>query len=173
MSAKLWFEYFPEWPWLGRALGSGRRFPFSLKDLFDVSYQCRRVKWAYQRVTRGWSDDDCWNLGGTFARRMAEAMERFRQHCRTGVPGGLVEGPDGDVDAAIPKWEAILAKIETGLRAAEHMTNDCECFIGAFMEPRTRPHPTREEYQQHDAKHRAEWEEGMDLLKEWQLAIWD
>lgn len=50
----------------------------------------RRLRFLWQKVTRGFSDDELWNLDVTIARFVLPRLRRFRARTH-GYPGGMTE----------------------------------------------------------------------------------
>ena len=46
---------------------------------FNVAQYCREIKWFIQRGSRGWSDQDAWNLFSYNSRVMSEALNYLSQ----------------------------------------------------------------------------------------------
>lgn len=66
-----------------------------------------RLKMAWQRARRGYSDEDCWNLHYTLARMTVVGVQKLREWAH-GYPGEL---------SGWEEWDAILARIEEGFQA--------------------------------------------------------
>jgi hypothetical protein len=143
------------------------RFRRIVRDVLDLPYHFRRVKWAYQRATRGWSDSDCWDLGNTFSKRIAQALRRYQKNL-SGHPVGLgapctCEIPGEPEDNCMAVWASYVEAMAVGFEALEHVAGDCGCpevLDGTGLE-----------------KHRRFWEEqqriGFEVAGEWFGAVWD
>lgn len=104
----------------------------------------RKVQWSYQRVTRGYSDLDSWNLNSFVAGVVAGVVKQMREN-GFGYPADLTED----------EWQDILLKIEDGFRAA---TDLYEMNYDGRKEA--------------DALE-ATFREGMDLFSKWFHSLWD
>ena len=90
----------------------------------------RRFRFLWQRLTRGWSDDDTWNLDIPIAKFILPRLRRFKE-LNNGYPSDMTETEwdekidqmieafdlliktyDGDVDETVETDE----KIDTGLK---------------------------------------------------------
>jgi len=86
----------------------------------------RTLRFAWQRLTRGWSDRDTWNLDTTIAEFVYPRLKRFKE-VNNGYPGSLtVEewdnllddmiyafGTSREIHSADRDWE----RVDRGLRA--------------------------------------------------------
>lgn len=64
----------------------------------------RKLKWFWQRITRGFDDRECWGLDFVFAEYMLPRIKRFRQ-LDIGTPGELTWD----------QWSNITWKIQRAL----------------------------------------------------------
>ena len=88
--------------------------------LKDILTDFRRtIVHSYQKLTRGFSDRDLWNLDYALARWLLPRIKEFRKHSE-GVPGDLC-WDDNSNDIPFPdakaKWNLILDDIEYALGA--------------------------------------------------------
>lgn len=67
----------------------------------NIRYFFRTIKWGWQRVTKGYSDCDTWNLDAYYSNMMIASLSQFRAE---------VQGYPGYMDS-IEEWYAILDKI--------------------------------------------------------------
>jgi hypothetical protein len=107
-----------------------------------------RVKQAYQRLSRGYSDRDWWGFDSFLAGIIADGCKKFREEGH-GWPGTYRDGSD----MTIEQWNDILTKIEDGFRA--HLEND------DFPDEERRKELT------------AKFEEGGKLFIEYFGSLWD
>lgn len=54
----------------------------------DLRLKKRSVRFLYQRLTRGWSDEETWSMDGTFARFILPRLIRFKE-LHNGYPHDL------------------------------------------------------------------------------------
>lgn len=126
----------------------GLRSPVVLWKRTRASQWRFRLRMAWQRARRGYSDDQCWNLNHALATLTVEGVKRMREWGH-GYPAEFSDGyGDG---GGWKKWEAILAKIQDGFQA--YLDED-----GWF-------------HDKPDAE--AKFREGMALYAEWFGALWD
>ena len=63
----------------------GKYYPFSVRyycfhpwDFIGQTF--RNIRWAYQRITRGFSDADCWNLDSYLLEIIPEMVDNLRKN---------------------------------------------------------------------------------------------
>lgn len=61
-----------------------------------------KIKWAYQRVTRGWCDRDLWNLDCWFMDTVVPMLKAFKKN-KSGHPGWMTA----------ERWDYILSEMIT------------------------------------------------------------
>jgi hypothetical protein len=135
-ASKPWYRY-------------GRRSPGILIARTRNKYQwVFRLRMARQRATRGYGDDDLWNLNHTLAKLTVEGCRAMRkwQH---GYPAEFSDeyGEGGGWE----RWDDILRRIEEGFQA--FLDTD-----GFFINK-----PEQE----------AKFKDGMKLYSHWFGALWD
>jgi hypothetical protein len=71
---------------------------------------CRRLKWLYQRIFRGFDDCALWNLDYHISKIILPRLRAFKNLERSGVPGSLCPQDQSDEDflLAQKQWEKIL-----------------------------------------------------------------
>ena len=72
--------------------------PYNLKPI-------RRIKLTFQRIFRGWSDEDTWSLYSTTARFLAPRLKKFKVLINKSEYGGH------PMDITGEEWNNILDKI--------------------------------------------------------------
>jgi hypothetical protein len=77
----------------------------------------RNVRFWWQRRTRGWSDDELWNLDVTFANFILPRLKQFRKEY------GDDCHPDGF--KSVTEWNGVLDEMIEGF---ELMANDGYCI---------------------------------------------
>ena len=75
----------------------------------------RAIKFFFQKRTRGWSDEETWNLDITIAKFVLPRLKRLKQ-LQNGYPGDLAE----------EKWDEILDKM---IFSFDKITNDEEIVM--------------------------------------------
>ena len=98
---------------------------------------CRQLKWAWQRVFRGWDDRASWNADSYFAEQISEIVGYLREHK---ISHPMVIYPDsyklGDENEMldkemVQKWDNILKEISEGFSLCE---DACDCIYGVDEE---------------------------------------
>lgn len=62
---------------------------FRIRIVFDTSEIGRQVKWFFQRLFRGWSDDQIWGLGDVLCRFALPRLRAFIKIPPHGYPADL------------------------------------------------------------------------------------
>ena len=74
----------------------------------------RKMKFVWQRVTRGWSDEDTWSLDYTFCKWMLPRLKRFKK-IANGYPDHMKpEEWDATIDKMIYSMEVVLYDEDAG-----------------------------------------------------------
>jgi len=114
----------------------------SLRPVELAKDLARFVKFTYQKITRGFSDDECWNLDRSLAVWLLPRLKKLAQDSKViGYPAELTE----------EKWDKILSKI---IHSLEIKTSDDGI-------PHNQLTPAFKEYS-----------EGIELLGKWFDALW-
>jgi hypothetical protein len=87
----------------------------------DAKY---KVKWAYQRVVRGWDDRAEWDIAHTLPYTLGSQLVSMSE-CAHGVPCDYIVAdiPDSVFDERFVAWKAVLRKHGEALLAF-HNTDD-------------------------------------------------
>jgi hypothetical protein len=120
-----------------------------------------RIKWAWQRVYRGWDDRVVWSIDFYLAKMIPVWVDQLD---KAGIPSKLFEDDDWDnntssfkpeaMDRAAKQWDQIVADISTGFRAYS------ETDTLSFDDPK-----------QPELKQKFEY--GFDLFREYFDNLWD
>lgn len=87
------------------------------------SESIRQLKWAWQRVFRGWDDRVLWSIDYWLVEHMRIWLRKMQKH-KVGVPSWCFEDPIGsshseeDWRIAKEKWDEILQQMIDGFDAA-------------------------------------------------------
>lgn len=153
----------------------------------------KQLKWAWQRLYRGWDDRVIWSIMDYLARLLPVWLERLKEE-KHGVPGSLC--PEGmDVEEASIVWDGILDEMIAGFAAASrilesdfpawasHYLAEHErygrCLSAGDAEDRERMRQVAEEIdfwpklRQQEDEALEKFNVGMDLFKEYFFDLWD
>jgi hypothetical protein len=75
---------------------------------FEFRYLRERLRWARQRLTRGYADCDIWGLDHYLAKIIYKRLKVFKAMRRCGVPLAFSEHPE--------EWERVLGDIICAFR---------------------------------------------------------
>lgn len=62
-----------------------RRFSFTI-DTDDIA---DKIKWFSQKLFRGWSDPELWDLGNTITRFALPRLKAFKENCKHSYPASV------------------------------------------------------------------------------------
>lgn len=101
-------------------------FPGKIKDFFlytipgrfsDTKYE---IRWAWQRVVRGFDDSMVWNHHSYHSEQTAKILRQLAEH-KVGCPGELYDGKKKNDECH--KWRDILVQMAEGFEAATAIDN--------------------------------------------------
>lgn len=83
-----------------------------------------KVKWAFQRMFRGWDDTYTWSLDYHLAKIIIPAIEKLRENAQ-GYPisfaelkvKGIYDPSDEEETERLEEWKDVLDKISRGFKA--------------------------------------------------------
>lgn len=76
----------------------------------------RKLRFLWQKLDRGWSDDEIWNLDISLAKLILPRLKRFKE-IKGGYPGGMT----------LDKWEEILNQMIYAFeKSANRFEWDCD-----------------------------------------------
>lgn len=127
-----------------------------------VDYWISEIKYAWQRVFRGWDDTAVWSIDGYLAKLIPQLVRKLHDD-NIGVPFSMFEGlGDGqweyseeDDEIARKRWIEVQNKIIEGF----------EAYLKLDFFPHT-DNPEKEELKR-------KFEEGFDLFREHFPSLWD
>jgi len=95
--------------------------PYKVREFFDIPYHLRKIKWIYQRISRGYSDRDLWSFDSYLSKVISEGLRQLAvQSC--GCPSEFYdEKKKGD---ECIKWKKILLDIAEGFESKQKLTDD-------------------------------------------------
>lgn len=89
---------------------------YYLRHPFEwVADRCRCLKWARQRVVRGYADCDVWNLDNWFSDVVPGALKHLAEH-HSGWPDSLFETPE--------EWTVWLNKAAAAIKMMSEEEQD-------------------------------------------------
>jgi hypothetical protein len=88
---------------------------YKIKEMLDIRYQLRKIKWFIQRGRRGYSDSDVWNLFSYLLEVLVPALEDL-QRIKHGCP---TVNENEDVEDAFKRWTEELQVMIDGFKAAQ------------------------------------------------------
>lgn len=96
----------------------------------------RRLKWFWQRLTRGWDDREVWNLDHTFAEWIVPRLELLKK-TKHGIPQSCFPNRDFDYiedefSFANLAWEKVMDDMIAGFRRKAHSDGDVEFGKDAY-----------------------------------------
>jgi len=77
----------------------------------------REIKWAWQRVVRGWDDTVWWSLDSYLCPIIIHTLTKLKK-----------DGNGYPSDTTLEKWEEVLMEMIDGFKAAQEIQNDTESF---------------------------------------------
>lgn len=85
----------------------------------------REIKWAYQRVYRGWDDRAVWSVSGWLSQIMPDILKQLRED-KYGIPHEFFDDPfldssDEEWAVARLKWDAELGKMIVGFLSSREI----------------------------------------------------
>lgn len=110
----------------------------------------KRLRWNWQRMRRGWSDRDTWNLDSYLARVISGSVTHLRDH------GHGYPGEESGADER--HWHHILTRI------ADPLSADWDRIIDGETPAQRRDRQERE---------LAEQQEALRLMAQWFHHLWD
>lgn len=123
------------------------------RDIFDINNYINFFKYKYQRLTRGYADDDLWSMDHTLCYLNISMLRKFRECSERGE-----------------EFDAILGKIIEGFEAAYKILNDYD-FRSEYGT--TDDNFDNDAYQEWCNKQDALWKEGMKLYTENFYRLWN
>lgn len=138
------------------------------RNIKDIPYNLRKIKWFFQRGKRGWADCDTWGLDHYLARIMPEMLRYLQEN--------LHSYPGYDEASTCGKWYDILEELIEGWEAANRVCDDeyYKQVSGDSIE--AIGNATRKEIREWhrlSVKDRKLFEKKMKLFTKWFFHLWD
>ena len=127
-----------------------------------IPHTYREIKYAVQRVHRGYSDRDCWSINGFLSDIMPGMLRQLKENCH-GCPEDLW---DDKKDNKCQKWDEVLIEIAQGFEAATSISNL------DFMRPFKNSEP-EETWEARRAILDKKFDRGIFLFKKYYFSLWD
>ena len=182
----------PPDPWQTKIYWVVRR---RAKALWELPYNIRTtIKWAYQRLTRGWDDRATWSIDYWLDDKMPDMLRQLKAN-KHGTPNEMFPtGPefmdeDGNPNEAgwaiaTPRWEAIMDKMIAGFEASRRVkAHDYDAELGHFSYRRPKnickkhwkiiKHQHFLAMQELEKRDETIFKEGMALFAEHYWSLWD
>lgn len=178
-------------PWYTRAYWTIRRF-WANHWLCNPGDVCRKVKWAYQRVARGWDDTAVWSIDWWLDNKMPDMLRQLKRD-KHGIPMDMFDGlptnaegwhDEPETDIAQARWDAIIDKMIAAFEASRRICSGVyEEELGEY--PLRRPKGvSRNAWEKARAdrfvasqllieRDKKIFEEGMALFVEHYRSLWD
>lgn len=156
----------------------------------------RKVKWAYQRVVRGWDDTAVWSIDYWLDEKMPDMLRKLKED-KHGVPMSMFDDlpmnehgyhDEPEMEIASKRWDEVLDKMIAGFEASRRVkdaTYEDAPPVGLGPYPLYRPKGMpKDEWKQVQHEHflkseelrkRDEkiFEEGMALFVKHYWSLWD
>jgi len=130
-----------------------------------VKYVVRRVKWGWQKISRGYSDCDLWYLRGVFGDFILPRLRAFREMKRMGVCPGSMCPESKPVTTTSEEYEKKMIK-------QWNDTLDKMIFAFEYMKKDDEGKNLTESYEE-DFKNWDKVQEGLELFAKYYLDLWD
>lgn len=117
----------------------------------------RNIKYAYQRVTRGYSDWDTWDLDTYYQQLFADSVRHFARN----LHGAPYEFYDDNADNPIQKWEDYLNEM------ADHFDESLRDYFEEVDSTNI------EEFNNFENYKMEEFYKGFDMMREVFFSLWD
>ncbi len=135
---------------------------------FDLSYNCKKVKFFFQRGKRGWADCDVWNVDGYLAKIIPPMLKRLKETTHSYPGYGEGKTPED--------WNALLDKMIEGWDAAKRVYEDeyVDTFQpGWFGKGEKITHETLDKCLHASMKDQKLFKSRMKIFTEWFFGLWD
>lgn len=156
--------------WFPKGL-TGWRASYTLTHPWKIfEYWSDEIRFAWQRVFRGWDDRIIWSIDYYLAKMLPQWLEKLKQN-KHGIPNMFFKKEDEYVDSdgiltikdnamirAEKEFDDVLDKITNGFKAYSRINDE-------FLYPEKDKELYDELYLQ--------FEKGMDLLKKYFGTLWD
>lgn len=82
----------------------------------DIKYKIRKIKWFFQRIFRGYSDEDLWNLDWFILQKIRKPFKAFVKYQKENGHGCPIDLYDmGNHENESHKWTKVLEQIEEAI----------------------------------------------------------
>jgi hypothetical protein len=134
----------------------------------------KEIKWTVQRILRGYSSCDIWNLFDVIAKKTLPMLIAFREMDRHGTPTCMWDNVEDSTEeedkAAKEKWKEILDKMIYAFTFVVHEDNEkYREFLGIELKEGS---TWRHKEGSYEAAYK-KYEEGMNLFAKYFRSLWD
>ncbi len=149
--------------------------PYYVTMRFFENFSPRKIRWILQKIFRGYSDSDLWNLDYAIAKKVLPMLKAYRKMDRVGTPIDVFDEPyketysDDDSNKAIKKWNEILDKMIYAFTYILHEDDEKYRSYLGFEYKENNFMPTQESREKVWGKYK----EGMNLFAEHFTGLWD
>ena len=131
-----------------------------------VKESFNQIKWAWQRVFRGWDDRASWNINDHILKIVPEMIERMRDYDNS-YPSSI--GQD--------EWHNILDKISDGFKAGYKLSNSDQEVFNELWDSGWNggdfPDGFMERLKEESIELNDKFDAGMALFVKWFWSLWD
>ncbi len=117
--------------WFGGSLAGYRVTSALIHPHWILAQWGRDIKWAWQRIYRGWDDRAAWSVDYWLNNMMPDILRRLKKYTH-GVPMSMYDNfqpnetwefSDKDDEGAREKWNKTLDKIILGFEASQKLSD--------------------------------------------------
>lgn len=133
--------------------------------LHNVKQFFKNIKYAWQRIIRGFSDPDWWELDSYISRVIAGGLGELNK-MRNGFPPELdLQFGENNGDK---EWSRILSEIVSNIRKYEDIQFNCSRALNGLSKEEI---PNWYKEKQKEAE--SAWNNAFELIKKWHQYFWD
>lgn len=150
------------------------------RQVFDLPYHLRKVKWYFQRANRGWADCDTWGLDSYICEVLVPALEHLKKwkHGYPVPPDAVFtddcqNATDEEYARWQQEWDARLDEMIAGFRAAAAMQDIPDEFVSDDPESQLGIRLDMEAMDKWRAEQEAIRQKGFAVFTEYFHALWD
>lgn len=171
---KLKIEFHPEFWKSVNKLFSNNLYYLIPRKLNDWRYE---IKWAWQRVFRGYDDRITWDLHYYISEYLPKIIRIMKDNVH-GHPASIIEDKSKWEVKSVKDWKNVLEKIANGFDAARKIEND-EYMKEIKLKKPKKDIFGKDSYTSYKYDKKCynklykDFEEGIDLMKHFYFNLWD